>query len=394
MTVYGLTSTGFTAKPLLTIKAELETAFQATFGQSIDVSPQSVFGQLIGIFAERESELWDAAQDVYSSFDPDGATGQSLDGVAGITGTIREPATHSTVTLTLGGTHGTVVPAGKQVSVVGTGVKFETLSAVTITGVGTFVPVASVTAQAIETGPLVGLAGTITVIETPVSGWSTVTNALDAAEGQDIETDADLRLRRENELRTASNAALEAIRTHVLAVTNLTSAKVFENISDITDGDGLPPHSIQVVTLGGAAADIRTAIFESIGAGIQTYGSISGTVTDTEGVSHTINYSTATEKQIYIICNVTKDPDEFPVDGATQIQTAVLAYGDALVMGKDVVANAITARVFSIPGVLDCTTLIGLSNPPVSSVTIPIAIRELATFDSSRLTITTVDGTP
>ena len=52
----GLTSAGFEAKTLADIQAEIEADFKASFGASIDVTAQSVFGQLIGIISEREAE--------------------------------------------------------------------------------------------------------------------------------------------------------------------------------------------------------------------------------------------------------------------------------------------------------------------------------------------------
>jgi len=51
-------------------------------------------------------------------------------------------------------------------------------------------------AQATEKGAMTVYADTITVIETVVAGWSSVTNELDVTSGNDIETDAALRIRR------------------------------------------------------------------------------------------------------------------------------------------------------------------------------------------------------
>ena len=392
MTVtYGLTSVGWVSKPLLTIQTDLQEAFKAAFGASIDVSPASIFGQLAGIFAERLSELWDGCEAVYSAFNPDAATGEALDGVSAITGTIREGATHSTVTLTLTGTAATVIPAGSQASVTGTGVKFETLADATIGGGGTI----TVAAQSVDTGPLVGLTGTITVIETPVSGWTAVTNAADAVPGQAVETDPALRIRRETELHTAANAALEAIRTKVLAVSGVTGCAVFENVGMTTDIDGIPAKSIWTVVSGTAtAAAVRAGIFAAVGAGIDTYGTTSGTVIDSEGISHTVKYSAASEIPIHIIMAVTYDADSFPSDGATQIRDVVLAYGETLAMGKDVVARAISAKAFAIPGVLDCITHIDTAPGPTSEASIAIALAQIATFNSSHLTVNVSAGTP
>ena len=50
-------------------------------------------------------------------------------------------------------------------------------------------------------GSIICPANTLTFIETPVSGLDAVTNLLDGATGRDIETDAELRIRRKESLR-------------------------------------------------------------------------------------------------------------------------------------------------------------------------------------------------
>lgn len=397
MTTYGLLSTGFSPKTYTIIKAEIEAAFQAVFGNSINLDPQSVFGQIIGIMAERESELWDIEQDIYNNFNPDSATGSALDALAALTGSIREQATHSTVTATLGVDAGTTVPAGSTFSLISTGVQFVTLAAAT--AVGTFVTV-GVACQAVLTGPLVALAtGTAGwQIDSPVAGWNTVMTALDADPGADVETDPELRVRREIELRSAANAALEAIRTAVLDAgggSKVTECVVFENVSMVVDADGIPAKAVEVVVDQGTATDaeIEEAIFESVAAGIEAHGDNTGTVVDSQGISHTIGWSEATEVDCYVTATVTYDADHFPVDGAAQVLAAILAYGDGLVMGYDVIANAVGAPIFSIAGVLNCVVLVGSVNPPVST-SVPITIRQLGVFDSTRTTVTLVAGTP
>ena len=75
---YGLSTTGFSAPPdIPTLQTEIGAAFQAAFGASINLDPQSVFGQLAGILAEREYKLWAALLSVYASQDPDKATGSA-----------------------------------------------------------------------------------------------------------------------------------------------------------------------------------------------------------------------------------------------------------------------------------------------------------------------------
>jgi len=117
---FGLNSDGFTRKRLSDIKGEIEDALRQRFGNFINLLPQSVFGNLVGVFADREAEIWELAEDVYNSQYPDTAEGVSLDNVAAITGIVRQPATKSKIqNVCLFGTAGTLVPQGTELAVAG-----------------------------------------------------------------------------------------------------------------------------------------------------------------------------------------------------------------------------------------------------------------------------------
>ena len=445
----GIDSTGFIGKALPQVKADLETAFKQAFGASIDISPESVFGQLIGINAEREADLWSLAQDLYTAFTADGASATSLDNIAALTGTLRAPAFPSTVVLYLTGTNTTVIPAGRAASVVGTGTRFQTLAAATLAtaaawagstayvagdvrrngatqrcylctvagasaasgGPSTVGPIildggatwlylgdgaafSSVNAQAQDTGPKVAASGTLTTIETPVAGWSGVVNPLDASLGADAETDAALRIRRESELRGPGKSTVGAIRTALFRVAGVTAVNVFENVNDTTDADGITPHSVEALVSGGTDAAVRSALFASVAAGIQTYGTTSGTYTDSQTVPHTVKFSRPAPVNVYVSVSLVVDAGMWPVDGPTQLAQVLVKYGAAQRNGKDVVAAAIIAQCFTLPGVLDASALISTAPSPSSAATIPISPRQIAVFDTSRITVASTPGIP
>ncbi len=436
---YGVTEAGFAPKTLQVIKAELEDAFRAQFGAGINVEPSSVFGQIIGIFAEREAMLWEMAEDVYDAGDPDKATGEAQDAIGALTGAERLAATKSTVAGIATGDAGTVLPAGRVVSVDGSGARFQvsaaTLAAATAwagatayalgaiatnggkiyrcstagtsaasggpTGTGSAITdntvtwaylgdgaaYASVECEAEEYGPVPAYAGTLTKIETPVSGWASFYNPADADVGRDIETHADYRVRREALLREQGNAALDAIRADVLAVEGVESCTVFENDTASTV-DGMDPHSIEVLVQGGDDAAIAKAIWESCGGGIKTCGSTTVSHTDSEGVAREVKISRPTEVAIYVKVNGTKDSDAYPANGDDQIKAAIVAKGAALQLGDDVISSALYPAAFGVSGVVDVTSIqIGKVTPPVSAATVVIGARERAVFDTARVTV-------
>ena len=60
----GLTADGFERKRLENIVSDIEGALQATFGADIDLRPESIFGQLVGVLADPIAELWEEAENV------------------------------------------------------------------------------------------------------------------------------------------------------------------------------------------------------------------------------------------------------------------------------------------------------------------------------------------
>lgn len=394
----GVTSTGFEALTLTEIKDGMKAAVLASYGASFDVSDESPVGILISIAAERVAECWDNDEQLYASFSRDGATGQALDLIGALTGTPREAPRSSTVTVQLEGTAASVIPAGTVFAVEDTEVQFETTEEVTLDGSGD----GEVECESVLTGPLQAPAGTLTVIVTPVSGLTSVTNGLDADLGADLETDAAYRRRQELELRAAGKAAVIAIRDSLLQVEDVESATVFENTTDTTDGDGLPPHSIECLVSGGEDADIAETIFNEKAAGIATYGTETEAVTDDQGITHSIKFSRPDEIEVYVKFELVVDPDSYPADGDDQVKAAAVAFGDGTyVNGKNVVSSALAGQVVydalynrGIAGVLDAVVKISTSPTPTLTTTISIDLREIAVLDTSRITVTTSDGTP
>lgn len=386
MPTYGISSTGLEIKRLADIKTELEASFRSAFGTAHNIDSRSPSGQLIGILAERESLLWELIEQLYNSQYPDSAEGIPLDNVVSITGTVRKAAIKSTAVITLFGTIGTIIPAGSIVSVTGNpSARFVLDTQVTIAAGSPNQINGNFTAE--TAGALQALAGTLTVIETPISGWTTCSNALDAVVGQDEETDAELKLRRLEELSLAGKCTFEAIRSSISAVTDVTAVVLFTNNTSTTDVDGRPPHSIDLVVEGGTNADIAAKMFDVVGAGIETIGDVSVNVTDSQGFTQVMKFSRPTQINIWIELDLATDAD-FPVDGLTQVENAILAYGQALAIGADVIVYPKLISSFSsIAGILDVAIRIGTAVSPTFDNNIPITARQKAVFDSSRITV-------
>lgn len=245
------------------------------------------------------------------------------------------------------------------------------------------------------TGPVAALANTLTVIETPVPGLSSINNPLDGVAGRNEESDAALRLRRYESLRLAGAGAVEAVRARLQNVTNVVAAYVFENATGSVDSAGRPGHSLECVVTGGADADIATTIWNAKPAGIQLFGSTTHNITDSQGTVQPIKFSRATD--IYVWLNVVLtlySEESFPSDGYVQVRDAILSYASENIgIGVDVLLKRLYTPIFSVPGIKDATITRATSATPGGpagsylGTDLAIAQFEVARFDSTRIAV-------
>jgi uncharacterized phage protein gp47/JayE len=464
---FGLTATGLEIKRLADIKPEIEDILRQRLGNSINLMPEAVFGQIVGTFSERESEIWEKVEDVYHSQYPDDSEGASLDNAVAFSGIRRlESAKSVQRNQLLFGDVGTTVPVNTQFSVNGNpDAKFKTrnsatlvaglnaiqslsfsadpdagsftlihrsqttvsipfgaaaldvqnalnglphLSGVVVTGdfstgfsvefddddglqaqqliglganslTASAVPVvvtiaptqvglpqALVDLEAVDAGPVNAPIGTLTVIDTPVSGLNRTINVEATVIGRNRENDVQLKARREETLAVGGNATIEAIRSKVKNLEAVTDAFVFENDTLVTDIDGRPGKSYECVVDGGDEDAIADVIWKSKPGGIRTYGQISKNVIDSQGVTRVIQFSRPTQVQIFTSLDLTVDVATFPVNGALKVKELLLAWGSSLGIGRDVIVYPqLVAQLASVPGILDVRVRVDTS--PVSN---------------------------
>lgn len=353
----GLTATGWVPKTAAELLAELETALRGELGDDVDVSAESVFGPVLAVCATKLGELWELVGAVYAARTPTGASGEALTVLAGACPAIeRRDATKGTVTLTVGLNAGVTLPAGSRAHVDGepSNAWVTTESVTNSTGSPTTL---TVEAEALDAGRTRANATTITVIATPVSGWTSVTNAADATPGEEIETDAALRLRREQSLQRAGSSPLGAIAAQVLEVEGVTQVSVYENASMHVDAIGRSPKSIDVLVLGGDDEDIARAIWAAKAGGIQTIGSTVVDFVDDRGLTRRVFFSRPTSLSMYATIRVEVDLDTYAGDDA--VEDAFLEAADGLVAGEPSRISDLVTAVCDVAGVVDAYVLIG-----------------------------------
>lgn len=457
-----LTPEGLTIPTMQAIIAQENGIMWLTFGNTLNLLPSSVAGQLVSVYGGLNSEIWQAVQNVYVNWNPSMAGGASLDNVVSVNGIKRLPATfgkgfltfygtlatfidiaamtasvsgdpsvqfQNTVsgsigpgtdcvqTITFGNTpvsgQWTLVYNGNQTTLLdwdATGVEVAAaLNSLTgLSGVTCTDPVANVYTVTfagadgskpqptlsvgfntvldafavpvtitpflltpgvfpnvtlpivcLTTGNIPAYADTITVIVTPIAGVDSVINLSDITPGQDIETDAALRIRRYESVSFPGSANPDAILSKVRQVTGVVAAIIDNNPTLVTDADGTPPKAFQVVVLGGADQDIGDVIWASGPAGIESFGTTSVTVVDISGNPQTVSFSRPIEVPIYVTVFFTPLAN-FPMDGVNQIKQAIVTYCEATFsVGQNVIAWQLNLALAGIPGIDNLLFLLG-----------------------------------
>lgn len=240
-----------------------------------------------------------------------------------------------------------------------------------------------------EVGEIEQAASTIDTIVTPVLGWDSVTNPSAITSGRLEETDEELRIRfRNSKFERASNI-IESLYSALFAVDTVSEVVIYENDTDVTDTNGIPPHSFSPVVVGGTSTDIANAIWQNKPVGILSYGNTTVSITDSQGFVHDVSFERPNPVVIYIDMALTTDSD-FPSDGADLIRSAIVEYFEEnLGVGDDVIYSRLFTPINSVAGHQVDSLYIGLSASPTGTASLPIAFNEIASINDVNITIST-----
>jgi uncharacterized phage protein gp47/JayE len=316
---------------------------KAIYGSDIYLEIDSSDYQELSVFALMLYDTLQAIQLVYNNRGPLTGVGSGLDQIVACNGISRREATYSTCTVTLTGTTGTIITNG---IVTDTNGNAWNLPATVTLVAGT----ASAVATCQTIGAITAAIGTLTSISTPVSGWTSVTNAAAATAGLPVETDAELRARQVISVEKPSMTLLTGTWAALLAVDNVTRINVLENPTNDVDEDGLPAHSISCVVEGGTTLDIATAIWENKGIGPLTNpeegspeeeGAVHQEIVDPiSSIASTINFYRPSYVSITVALEVTGFAGYTAVT-TTAIKTAIFDYLNDLQIGENLTISAL-----------------------------------------------------
>ena len=320
-----LTAGGIEPTDLTAYIARLEAALATAFGADLNTAPETPQGQLAGVLAMVLAEGDELAVYVAAGLDLHLALGRQLDDYGTLFGLPRIAGERSSVTATLTGTSGTIVPAGSRVRTAA-GAVFATTAAATIGTGGTV----DVLCRSVDFGPIVAGVGELNRLVDAIAGWASVTNAAAAVLGRNRESDAEYRRRYQGEIAAHARDGLEAVRARVLGVDGATDALVRDNhtsASVTVQGIAIAAGAILVVADGGANADVAGAIADTRPIGTPTVGNITVQVPHPQGHNVPIRFRRVDPIPIQVAVSVTAGPT-FPSDGLARMRSNLVAWVD------------------------------------------------------------------
>ena len=322
-----ITKDGITIRSLeeikdLIINGDEDTpGLQQIYGEDAVFDSDSPDGQLVGIFAQAIRDVEELALQVYSSFDPDQAVGTSLDNRVLYNGVRRKGATYTItpVRITTGDSEVSLKGLNEVNEYSGNlftvfdniGNEYYLINSHTIPANTT----QSLSFRAKQIGQVQVTPNTITKSKSLINAIKSINNPDKAfVNGEDEETDEQLRIRRAKAVGYGLMGSVEVLQNAIRQLENVTDVAVFENNTDdgieISDA-WFPPHYIWITVEGGDDKKIASVIFLKLNSacgmflyGYPYYRNIP--IESVEGVTYYIGFNRPIYEPIFL--KITAEP--------------------------------------------------------------------------------------
>lgn len=317
--------TGLTTATQAELIANFTAAFQSIYGADINLDPDSPDGQMMMIFIQAALDNLDLITAVYNGMSPDLAIGTTLDQRVAYNGIQRQAGTY-TVTpvditadqaLSLNGLD--TFPDDPYTVADNAGNNWLLANTTSFAVAGT----QSLYFRAENPGAVLTTLNTITVPVTVVLGVTTINNPTTYTSlGINEETDAVLRVRRQQSVSMSSNNFVSGLIAALENISGVVSASIHENVTDSVDSAGVPGHTIWVIVDGAPVAGlVAQAIYNKRAAGCGLYGSQSYNITQVDGSTFVIYWDYVVQQSLYIKFTATS------IDGTTAVNTTAILAG-------------------------------------------------------------------
>lgn len=345
MSEWGLSETGFKPKPFTLIKEELELELKKTIDPMLRFTPDTIAGQLTNIIALQTRKIWEMAAALYSSLDSNAASGRALDALCELTGTYRKQAAPSKAVIQATLAAGAKIPQGTIVADKSNAkAQFKTLQEVKNDSRQEKSFPVEVIAE--EKGPVYVEAGKLTEIITRHPGLLSINNPEDAVVGRNIETDAELRLRRIEELSALGSSTAESMPARLRKINSVKDVHIEERT-----------HEFCAYVMGGDEQEIAETIWRYKPLGVQTFGAITKEVSASNGQLKSISFSRPIIIELSLHLNL-KVKQIFSSEEISLLRDAITTYcKEKFSMGDVPYPSQIYPLLFSQTKVLDVISI-------------------------------------
>lgn len=300
-------SGGLEVATFVDIREALITRYKEVYGSDIDVSTASADGIFINDLALIINNILQVCKMTYANLDVETAAGIYLDALCKLANVTRQQATHSTASLIVTNTtasaqtYGDLNSNNTQTNVItfidraGTEWQYRNTNAKRYEPALSLGPNESieVTVECTEAGTVAAPAGWIT--QTAFVMNLSVEQPDDCIQGENAESDQELRRRRAQSSGAAGTAVLESLVGSLLNVAGIDDVKIYNNnsasVMTALDNTSIPAHNVYVILRQQAGltiddSTIGNMIYEKLTPGIKT----TQTADTTTGISKSIEY--------------------------------------------------------------------------------------------------------
>ena len=377
-----------------TLYDEVVSELQTALGSDLVTTADSPAGVLITAETTARRSVAEMCANSANQLNPNYAQGKFFDSIWALTGVQRTVATPTTVTATLTGVSGTVIPSG-SIATTNDGDEFELIRETTIPASGTI----DAEFQSVENGEIACAAGELINISSQVLGWETITNAEAGTLGVEEMSIEEARELRTLTLALQGKGTPEAIKSRLYALSDVKSLTFRENIADTTqtiDNVTMSAHSIYLCIDGGTDDEIAETLYnvKSDGAGFN--GDTVVNYYDEES-DQTVEIKFDRPTEVLIEIKVTVKVIGNALDVESQVKDAILAYTDSnykqsgFKVGLDVSPFEITASIANETGFFVSDVQVAKQSDGIfQRETIDIEIFEKAVTSESLISVTVV----
>lgn len=312
---------GIVTQSLNEILEDLKTQFLNIY-PTANLEQNTPDGQWINILAQEKKDIMDFITGIYNNLDTDTTTGIPQQILYKLNGLEIKAYGYSYVyvnvtvnqAVTLQGLDADINNAdGTGFTVTDTsGNRWILADTQTPTEAGTYL----YNFRAADLGEIKSAINTITVMETILPGVTGVNNpAANYITGGIGESASQFRVRRSRSVTMPSQGFADSIEAQLLTFDDITEARVYDNITNSIDANGIPAHGVWVVVRGGNDEEIGKVIYNNISPGIpmKTAGCTPVSVIRPNGNTATVYYGSARPADLYVdiyIKIISGSPDE------------------------------------------------------------------------------------